>query len=115
MSDFRSQPMTATDKPCTCHPSDAPPVPCPRQFALTHCKAAAYDSLKARIAELEANEKAYEEIIGKKTYRQVADRIQEMEGALQKISDLVESEAGEPLDDAIKIANDALQPKDTAP
>jgi hypothetical protein len=74
-----------------------------------------HEALKARIAELEANEKAYEEIIGPMTYRQVADRIQEMEGALQKISDLVESEAGEPLDDAIKIANDALLPKDTAP
>ncbi len=32
----------------------------------------------------------------------------EMRGALQKIAALVESEAGEPLDDAIKIANDAL-------
>ena len=29
----------------------------------------------ARIAELEANEKAYEEIIGKKTYREVADEL----------------------------------------
>jgi hypothetical protein len=29
--------------------------------------------------------------------------------ALQKIADLVDSEAGEPLDDAIKIANDAIE------
>jgi hypothetical protein len=38
--------------------------------------------LKARIAELEANEKAYEEIIGKKTYREVADLIGELESEL---------------------------------
>lgn len=26
---------------CTCHPDDKPPVPCPRKFALTHCRMAA--------------------------------------------------------------------------
>lgn len=25
---------------CTCHPNDNPPVPCPRKYALTHCRAA---------------------------------------------------------------------------
>jgi hypothetical protein len=43
-----------------------------------------YASLKARISELEANEKAYEEIIGPMTYRQVADRIGELEAALRE-------------------------------
>jgi hypothetical protein len=46
-----------------------------------------YASLKARISELEANEKAYEEIIGPMTYRQVADRIKELEGALRFYAD----------------------------
>lgn len=32
-------------------------------------------ALNARIAELEDNERAYEEIIGKKTYREVADEL----------------------------------------
>lgn len=30
---------------CTCHPDDLPPVPCPRKFALTECRAAAYERL----------------------------------------------------------------------
>ena len=29
-----------TDKPCTCHPDDNPPVPCPQKYALSECKAA---------------------------------------------------------------------------
>jgi hypothetical protein len=135
----RTQPMTATDPAKLWeqylaeadHPSAQGAMAFAADFYSARCGAlsdharlasanlknclAANASLKARIAELEANEKAYEEIIGKKTYREVADRIREMEGALQKISDLVESEAGEPLDDAIKIANDALLPKATAP
>lgn len=28
-------------KPCTCHPDDNPPVPCPRKYALSECRAAA--------------------------------------------------------------------------
>lgn len=26
---------------CTCHPDDHPPVPCPKKYALTHCRVAA--------------------------------------------------------------------------
>lgn len=29
-----------SDRPCTCHPDDNPPVPCPQKFALSECKAA---------------------------------------------------------------------------
>ena len=29
-----------SDKPCTCHPDDNPPVPCPQKFALSECRAA---------------------------------------------------------------------------
>lgn len=43
-----------------------------------------FASLKDRIAELEKNEKAYEEIIGKKTFQEVADRIRELEGDLRR-------------------------------
>lgn len=32
--------MTDT-RTCTCHPDDFPPIPCPRKFALTDCRAAA--------------------------------------------------------------------------
>jgi hypothetical protein len=37
-----------------------------------------------RIAELESNERAYEEIIGPMTYREVADRIKGLEDALRE-------------------------------
>lgn len=30
----------ADTRTCTCHPDDNPPSPCPRKFALTHCRAA---------------------------------------------------------------------------
>ncbi len=29
-----------TNRSCTCHPDDNPPVPCPQKFALSECKAA---------------------------------------------------------------------------
>lgn len=29
------------DRPCTCHPDDNPPVPCPKKYALSECRAAA--------------------------------------------------------------------------
>ncbi len=41
--------------------------------------------------------------------------IQELEVALRKIADLVDSEAGEPLDDAIGFANAALNGERTRP
>jgi DNA repair exonuclease SbcCD ATPase subunit len=85
-------------------------------------------SLKARISELEANEKAYEEIIGKKTYREMADRIRELEGALESIrqfgSDTLSGRADGPDDrewqrEAVREmtarASAATQPKDIAP
>jgi hypothetical protein len=80
-----------------------------------------HEALKARIAELEANEKAYEEIIGPMTYRQVADRIRELEGALQFLfgetkwksvdRDNMEFE-GRVTCFQLDRASDALQPKD---
>lgn len=43
-------------RPCTCHPDDNPPVPCPRMYALQDCRRAAalaaeIESLRARLAE----------------------------------------------------------------
>jgi hypothetical protein len=29
------------NRPCTCHPDDNPPVPCPRKYALSECRGAA--------------------------------------------------------------------------
>lgn len=31
---------SAVDRPCTCHPDDNPPRPCPRKYALEECRAA---------------------------------------------------------------------------
>src|SRR5438105_1892685 len=31
----------AKDGPCTCHPDDNPPVPCPKKYALSECRATA--------------------------------------------------------------------------
>jgi hypothetical protein len=90
------------------------------------------ESLRTRIAELEANEKAYEEIIGKKTFQEVADRIGELEGALRFYADEWrlngdgDSETPglsrswmEPTDalhnDEGRKARDLVHPKDTAP
>jgi hypothetical protein len=78
----------------------------------------AISALKARIAELEANEKAYEEIIGKKTYREVADRIRELEAVLQDIGEFCSGDQS-PLGSVVRlgriqsIASTALQPKAT--
>lgn len=30
-----------SEKPCTCHPDDNPPRPCPRKYALSECRKAA--------------------------------------------------------------------------
>jgi hypothetical protein len=32
---------------CTCHPDDLPPDPCPKRYALTECRAAAYNQARA--------------------------------------------------------------------
>jgi hypothetical protein len=33
--------VVADSRPCTCHPDDNPPRPCPRKYALSECRAAA--------------------------------------------------------------------------
>ena len=45
-------------RPCTCHPDDNPPRPCPRKYALADCKLAA---LERRCAELKAALQEYGE------------------------------------------------------
>jgi len=37
----RTPPARQEVRPCTCHPDDNPPVPCPRKYALTECRDAA--------------------------------------------------------------------------
>ncbi len=44
-------------------------------------------SLKARIEELESNERAYEAILGQRTYNEVAEHIAEIESALRFYAD----------------------------
>ena len=46
MNDAQQAEAKQDTRPCTCHPSDLPPVPCPRKFALTECRAAAYERLR---------------------------------------------------------------------
>jgi len=81
-----------------------------------------FASLKARIADLESNEKAYEEIIGPMTYREVSDRIRgltnralDMEAALIEASVALADGAftGPFVDQALKSINCALQPKES--
>lgn len=42
-----------TDRPCTCHPDDNPPQPCPKKYALSECRAAA--SLQGCNPKLQSN------------------------------------------------------------
>jgi hypothetical protein len=53
-----SQPSSADveRRPCTCHPDDNPPVPCPRMYALQDCRRAAalaaeIESLRSRLLD----------------------------------------------------------------
>lgn len=39
-------------RPCTCHPDDNPPIPCPQKFALSECRAAAALTASVHRAEL---------------------------------------------------------------
>lgn len=41
MSENEGQVANFDPRTCTCHPADSPPVPCPRKYALTHCRMAA--------------------------------------------------------------------------
>jgi hypothetical protein len=40
-----------TNRPCTCHPDDNPPVPCPKKYALGECRKAALGREKKDEAE----------------------------------------------------------------
>lgn len=46
-------------RPCTCHPDDNPPVPCPKKYALTECREAALSAIaeKSPLAPADANGK----------------------------------------------------------
>ncbi len=46
------------DRPCTCHPDDNPPVPCPGQYALGHCFAAVFHAERSKVADLTAERDA---------------------------------------------------------
>jgi hypothetical protein len=51
-----------SDRPCTCHPDDNPPVPCPQKYALSECRAAApktADDIMARLRRAELMCDAY--------------------------------------------------------
>ena len=100
-------PMTGVQR---CQPTNAIPVCCYCDADLS-CSACGreqpYDdiaTLKARVAELEANEAAYESTLGKRTYNEVAEHIRTMERALQWI---VNSPSAHPAN-MVKVAEDAL-------
>ena len=46
--------------------------------------------LRSQLAEHESNQRAYEEIIGKKTYREVADELARMKKALEIARDAID-------------------------
>jgi len=39
------------DRPCTCHPNDNPPRPCPKKYAYTDCLKAEIERLRQQITE----------------------------------------------------------------
>lgn len=42
----RAAPSAGSARPCTCHPDDNPPVPCPRRYALSECRLAAAEAAR---------------------------------------------------------------------
>ena len=87
-------PMTGVQR---CQPTNAIPVCCYCDADLS-CSACGreqpYDdisTLKARVAELEANEAAYESILGKRTYNEVAEHIEGLEEVLRACFDCAQS------------------------
>jgi hypothetical protein len=42
------------ERPCTCHPDDNPPVPCPKKYALAECRAAAEQARLLRAPQQQA-------------------------------------------------------------
>lgn len=49
-----ASPAGTDTRPCTCHPDDNPPVPCPRKYALTECRKAAgtfADGVEAKLVQ----------------------------------------------------------------
>jgi hypothetical protein len=57
-------------RPCTCHPDDNPPRPCPQKYALTECRMAAMEAeIERLLAALQGiwNEASYSDCPG--TYR----------------------------------------------
>lgn len=56
------------DRPCTCHPDDNPPRPCPRKYALEECRRAALSTHQLAAQNAEARELLREaaEVLGKR-------------------------------------------------
>lgn len=66
-----------SDRPCTCHPTEAP-HPCQKQYALTHCKA-------ARIQQLEAEAKSRTlDYLGQ--VGQLSEELERLRAALEDIA-----------------------------
>lgn len=73
---------TVVARPCTCHPDDNPPKPCPQRYALSECERA------SELARLQAeNEALRRERGGLATMlEQTADRLVHVLGDNPKIS-----------------------------
>jgi hypothetical protein len=50
---LRASAAKGDDRPCTCHPDDNPPRPCPKKYALTDCRRAAKDAVGASDKQLD--------------------------------------------------------------
>lgn len=97
-----------SDTPVCCY-CDAP-------LSCSHCgreqPSDDISDLRAQLAEHESNQRAYEEIIGKKTYREVADQIASAKKALQFIADGYENHDINHVDYRVtvyQVATDALK------
>jgi hypothetical protein len=53
-------------RPCTCHPDDNPPVPCPQKYALTECRMAAMEGQIERLRHWEDESRACHKLLFEK-------------------------------------------------
>ena len=90
MTTTTTPPTSETPRPCTCHPDDDPPAPCPQKFAYHECMRAALADAQSRLLEAEAHYtganrdfKTAQEVIDQERHRAKAaeqDRAELIEG-----------------------------------
>ncbi len=77
--------QVADPRSCTCHPDDEPPVPCPRKYALTHCRAADLGAKLRRAVTTAMNDDLSE--VGTEKRKRHCDRLDAMSAAAAFLED----------------------------